>query len=110
MAGTTTILPLSRNRFFRDKDRVLSVSKHEEQIESFTIDWNDVLDTGETISTSAWDSDGPTVVTSSNTTTTATVKVSTGSGELRNKVVTSASRTLVERLRVITLASSEDYA
>lgn len=97
---TTHVLSNERSRFFHDEDGLLSVTKEDDATESVTIDWSERLDSGETISSSAWTLDGLTQIAASNTTTATTLRFNGGPGEAKNTVVTSAARTLIERVRV----------
>ena len=71
----------------------------------FTVDWSDWL-SGDTITTSTWPSppSGITVVSSSNDTTTATVKVSGGTHgvdyDLVNRIITAGGDTDERTIRI----------
>lgn len=81
-----------------------SYDKHPSDVLDLRIYWEDWLD-GDTITGSAWDDGGLTVVSSSYTTITATVRVSGGTAGteywLENTITTSAGRTEVKTLRVV---------
>lgn len=76
------------NKFTKDPSAVLD----------YTVDWEDWLCTGDTISTSDWTvPDGITEDSDSNTTTTATIWLSGGSDGVMytvvNRIVTASART-----------------
>lgn len=105
---TTLHLRQEIDEWFKDFDGVLTTPKKHDETNSYSFDWTDRLH-DETISTSTWEADGITVNNSANTTTTTTVSV-TGSGEAKNTIVTSASRTLIEKFRWIGVdISNADY-
>lgn len=108
MSGLTAYQRPSRNRFFRDRDGIPSVVRDEDAVETYTLDYADELGS-DTISTSTWASEGPTIDSDSNTTTATTVTVSGSSGELKNTVVTAGGRTLIRYLNEYQAEKSSDY-
>jgi hypothetical protein len=93
-------LALERTPFFADAKGHLSVAKDLDSVQPYVLDWSDVLDAGETISTFTATAYGPTVDSSSSTDTTTTVTVSQTGGYVDHTVVTSDSRTLIKRLNI----------
>lgn len=88
-----------RHESFVDPDGIETVAKDLDSIISYTLDWS--LDLGsDTISTSTWETSGPTSVATSNTTTTTTIKAS-GAGLLKNTVVTAVGSTFVHRVNLL---------
>lgn len=88
-----------RSPVFEDNEGFLVWTKGEDTTEDFVLDWTDRLD-GDTISTSSWDMDGPTSVSESNTTTSATIFVSGSSGRMTNTITTAGGRTLVRKIKL----------
>lgn len=108
----TLYLPLERSEWFKDKDGVWTTSKHTDEVKPYSFDYTDVLNSGETISTSSWDANGVTTSSPALATPVATVTVTGTDGSLQNTLVTSASRTLVYTYRFVgvpTGAGSRDY-
>ena len=102
----TVVLSESRRPTFADRDGVETMPKSESSVSTVTLDWADLLASGETISSAAWSDDGVTCTgeTISGATTYATV---TGtSGETQIKIVTSASRTLVRTIKFIDIGEA----
>ena len=84
--------------------------KDPDSVLDYATDWSRLLDTGETIATSTWITDGEfTIAADSNTDTTATVWLSGGTigntGLLTNRVVTSAGRTIDRSFYLICAAT-----
>lgn len=104
--------PTERREFQLDADGIPFVCQHEDEVKTHTIDWSDSLASGETISSSSWDSGGVTLSGATSGTTSTTVTVTGTDGFAENTVVTSASRTLVQALRFRPIANanwSDDY-
>ena len=97
---TTYYEPLVRNRVFEDHESVPSIAKREDEIFPITLDWSRRLNSGETISTSTWESSGASAGSASNTTTTTTASISGTTGYVTNTITTSSSRTLQRTVRV----------
>lgn len=85
--------------------------KDQNEVEKYTIDWSNRLDSGESISSSSWTvdpngvSDGSlTVDASGSTSTTATLTLSAGNDgkeyELLNRIVTDGGRTLDQTFKI----------
>ena len=91
----------SRIYAYRDRDGIETMPKAEDSVDKYTIEWADELGATETIASATWTADGVSTTgeTISGTTTYATV--SGTSGDLRVKIVTSLSRTLVKTIRFV---------
>lgn len=81
-------------------------TKDAADVVDYQIDWSTWLETGETISTSSWSVDtGLTKDSDSNTTTTATIWVSSGTAgtayKAYNTITTSAGRTQKKYIEII---------
>ena len=101
---------LRRSSHYRDKDGVPTWKKHVDSVETYQLDMTDALDSGETISSATWEGDGVTIDSSSLATPVASVTVSGTDGEATATLVTSASRTLIRRLRFASpLVAEDDY-
>jgi hypothetical protein len=98
VSSITAFLPLERNRWFRDRDGILSTTKREDEIVGMTIDWSRQLASGETISSVAYEDSGVTR-TGTSATTTTTVDNVTGIGETEVTVTLSTGRKLQELVR-----------
>jgi hypothetical protein len=70
----TVYLKPKRNRYFHDKDGVLSTAKREDEIVPLIINWSDLIGSA-TISDVSYDDSGVTRSSTSNTTTTTTTYV-----------------------------------
>ena len=46
---------------YEDRDGILTIPKHHDSTEIYTLDWSDLLDPSETISSSSFTADGVTV-------------------------------------------------
>jgi hypothetical protein len=82
-------------------------AKDPDDTDDFTLNWDEELAAGETISTATWAVIVGTLLTvasSSNTTTTATARLAGGTAgemaEVRCRIITSAGRQLDETLRI----------
>jgi len=92
-------LPPERNQWFRDIDGVLTRQKLEDEVLTEIVDFTDQLDSGETVSTAAWDDvSGPTI-TGTTVTTPQVAFTVTKSGDATLVITTSAARTLRRELR-----------
>lgn len=90
-----------RRRLFRDKDRQLSIEIYRDEVDSFSYNYGELLDSGETIDASTWESDGPEIVSDSLSSPTVTVLFrSSVDGYLTNTLTTSDGRTLKREFRV----------
>jgi hypothetical protein len=87
-----------QTRFFIDNDGALAAVKDNDEVIAVSLDYSNLLDSGETISTSTWTDDGLTTSTRANTTT-ATSCLAARLGDTKNTVVTSTGRTLVHYVR-----------
>ena len=81
------------------------IRKDPESVLDYTINWSNLLTTGDTIASATYTVDsGLTKDSSSNTTTTTTVQLSGGTAgtvyEVKCVIVTAASRTVARRFRV----------
>ena len=92
-----------------------TITKDPDEVETYTINWstNDVLDSGETISTStvSFIDTGPVINSQSNTDTTSTFALSggtVGSYVMKCVIVTSNLRTLETRFRLKVKDSGND--
>lgn len=93
--------PENRGLFFTDIDGKLAVYKDEDAVETYTLDFTDVLDSGDTIASVAYKADGVTLNSSSNTTTTISMTVAKTGGDIQATVTTTAGAVLVRRLRFV---------
>lgn len=94
----TFILPTKRRRWFVDFDGIRTTSKLQDEKLIETFDFSDVLSSGETISSVAWEAQGVTISNESNTTTTATLTV-TGNGMAKVTLTTSTGQEIQEQFR-----------
>lgn len=94
----TAYLAPVRNAYFRDIDGIMATSKRIEEVVSLVLDWSDLLASGETISSVAYEDLGVTRSSTSNTTTTTTTKV-TGTGSTIVKATLSTGRVLHREVR-----------
>lgn len=102
-------VPKHRREYSTGIDGWPTISKHADESWRHTIDWSDELASGETISTSTWESGGVTLSAAGTTSTTSYVTV-TGTGYAKNTVVTTGvtpARTLV---RFANFAGVQDSA
>jgi hypothetical protein len=99
---STLVLPPERRAFFVDLNGQWTIYRDKDSILDYTLDWSGIIG-NDPIATSAWALDGLTTVSTSNTTTTATIKVSGSSNATaRNTITTAGGRTHVRRLQFIT--------
>ena len=95
---------------YEDRDGILTIPKHHDSTEIYTLDWSDLLDPSETISSSSFTADGVTVSGAALTTPKTTITVADSGGSLTNTVVTSLGKTLVQNLRFAdTEPTGSDY-
>jgi len=101
-----------RNEWFRGDDDLPTTSKHTDDTIPYTLDYSDMLNSGETISTSTWEADGPTLTSGSiasglgGSSKAAQITVN-GHGKAKNTIVTSSSRTIVRSYRWEALLSGD---
>lgn len=89
----------NRQPWFRGHDGVLTTTQREDETETYVFDYADRLDSGVTISTSAWEANGVTTSGASATTTTTTITVAGTNGDLVNKLTLSNSNVLEFKYR-----------
>ena len=111
---TLKLLPNRRavpRGFFKDGGR-WAVYQDADEVLDYVIDWTGLLD-GDTIATSTWTADGATIDSESETTTAATVWISSpqGGGKITNTIITAGGRTLEVEVYFTndTSRSSTDY-
>lgn len=99
-----------RPHSFIDKDGLETVAKDADSVESYTLDWRagtdqsrNKLGASETIATSTWSVGGVASESESNTTTTTTIKLRGTCGEAKNTITTSSGRTLVHRVKFVSV-------
>lgn len=110
----TDYLPSERtgSEWYTAGDKVRETVKHDDSVRTYTINYTNMLASGETISSVSHDANGVTLSGTSNTTTAWTYRVTGTGGSVTTTVTTSASRTLIDqrRFRASRLASkSTDY-
>jgi hypothetical protein len=92
----TFAVPTERTPYHIDGDGWPVFVRHKDTVAPIAIDWTDKLDSGETVSTSSWEAHGVTASSASLVSPVATVTVTGTDGWVKNTVVTSASRTLIQ--------------
>lgn len=102
MATTTTLyLPMNLHsgpvtnrdgRWFRDYDGAIATTKRNDELVKVTLDWTDLLASGETVSSAAYTDSGVTR-SSTSVSTPQTITSVTGLGEFKIVMTSSASRT-----------------
>jgi hypothetical protein len=95
---TTLLLPRERDEWYRDHDGVWCTHKHKDEVLNYSIDWQEVLPSGASISSATWTASGVTVSGDaiSGTTTSADITGTDGSVELK---IVSSGKTYIKQLR-----------
>lgn len=102
----TFYLPGPRSCWYRDNGYWTTAKFHDEKI-TYPLDFADLLDSGETISSHTWDTSGPTITPSTLASTTVTATV-LGTGTAKLKLTTSTGIRIVNfRWRDITTGKSD---
>jgi hypothetical protein len=97
-----TLIPESRRAAqYRDRDGVITYPKAEDTVETYTIDWTEQIDSGDSIASSSWDVDGVTASGAGTSGTTVYVTISDTNGEITNTTTTTNGLVLWERLRFV---------
>lgn len=97
----TLHLPPERREFFADHETgQWTTYKDSASVLLYTIDWSRVLGT-DTISTVTWALSGVTSVSQSNTTTTATIRLSGSGGSAKCTIATTGGDTHVKTLNFL---------
>jgi hypothetical protein len=87
--------------WFRDRDGVFTTVQDEDETNTYTFDYNNHLNSGETVSTSTWANEGVTTSSASISSGVASVKITGTNGQAKNTIVTSTARTLIYRYRFV---------
>lgn len=106
LTGDRTIRVPARRRYFRGHlMAVAEVPKDPEEELTFRFDYTDLLDDGDTVSSSSWSASGVTVADDDMTSTTTTVKLTGGTlgtkNKVKNTVITTNGEKIVRRLVVV---------
>ena len=102
--ATTLLLPKERQDWYLDGDYVWTTHKHRLETINYSIDWADVLASGETISSAVWNSTGLTVSGEAVSGTETSANVTDTDGDIELKITTSASKIHVRVLRFRSVA------
>lgn len=98
----TRIMSEDRTEFFTDMDGLTCALQDQDEVKAYIFDYTEELDSGETISSQTTTSEGgPVVDSSALATPQVTMTLSKSGGTVKNTIVTSNSRTIVRRLRLI---------
>lgn len=91
--------PRKRRGWYRDVDGIMCHTKRYDERNTYTLDFTDALDSGESISSAAYSWDGPTSQAGPTLSSPTIVVDITGAGELEVRATTSASRILERKYR-----------
>lgn len=98
MSSFSAILPLTRRRWFYDRDGVLSTSKRSDEILGVSVDWTNELASAETVSSVAVTTSGPTVAGAALVSPVWSARV-TGVGEITLTATLSTGRKMQRLVR-----------
>lgn len=105
--STTLLLPKRRQQWFRDRNGIWTTTKHKDATETYSIDYTDRLNSGETISSITATGNGVTVTSSAvgtgigGASTAVDLTIDDSDGHVKLSVTTSDSRVLVNDLRFL---------
>lgn len=85
---------------YLDRDGIHTYQQVNDETKPYTVDYSGDLGSGETISTSAWDTSGLSSSGAANTSTTTSITITGTNAEIENTVTTSTGRTLERKFRL----------
>lgn len=91
----------SHRRYFRDFRGITAFWKDRESKETYVIDWSSDLDDGEAITGSVWYLDGQSGTDNGVNGQTVSVTINSGTNAILKNVITTATKKLVKRIRLI---------